>query len=398
MTEKCWKAMWSWAQWLLLPVLVFGLAEYLVRTTTDRIPLWYGAAKRIAERGQIDVMFVGSSRVLAAIPTEVFSETVALRTGQQLHTLNLGRGYTTLIEHYLGLRNLTREYPHSLQGVTVFIEAPGGLGFLSHWHDSWINEEQYQLLVDLLQPSDLPDFWRSGEDFRIKTSVTLRFFMRQIALLNRRERVRNLWLTELIPALIEGRKPTLTTVDVLGDDLQGPKHQTSIRTDEAALERARALAQQWGEKWAHAWEHTTEPIRDWRGTVIEDLLRLIQEVGGHLVFFVPPESEVFRRGYRSPLRQQNVVIFAEQVRNWGACLIQPAFIYTDEDLPDLWHLRPESAAKFTQILANEWLDRCDQRAFVRKIKTSYTPVSNQGRSNLSHTPQSLTVQGGDRKR
>src|SRR6516165_982794 len=88
MIDKPKATKWDWAQWIVLPILVLGLIETLVRTTTDRIPLWYGAAERVAERDQVNVIFVGSSRVLAAIPTEVFSATVALRTGYRPRTLN----------------------------------------------------------------------------------------------------------------------------------------------------------------------------------------------------------------------------------------------------------------------------------------------------------------------
>jgi len=365
-TEKRKAMKWDWVLWIVLPILVFGLVEALVRTTTDRIPLWYGAAERVAERDRVDVIFVGSSRVLAAIPTEAFSETVALRTGYRPRTLNLGRGYTTLIEHYLGLRNLLLTHPRSVKGVTVFIEAPGGLGFADHWHDAWVNQ-QYQLLVDLLRFSDVLDFWRlGGDNIWTKLRVTARFFMRQCALVNRRERIRELWLNQLIPALLEGRTPSLASVDELGKDLQGPQHATNIRSDDAALRNARALAQRYGAEF----EHSTVPTRVWAGSVMEDLVRLLQRVDGQLVFFVPPESEVFRRGYRTPLRQEELAIFAEQVRKWGACLVKPAFKYTDEDLPDLWHLRIELASAFTQMVAEEWLAKCESRNLVRTIRVS----------------------------
>src|SRR5262249_22993251 len=110
-TEKQKATKWGWVSWIVLPILVLGLVEALVRTTTDRMPLWYGAAERVAERDRVDVIFVGSSRVLAAVLTDAFSETVALQTGYRPRTLNLGRGYTTLIEHYLGLRNLLLTHP-----------------------------------------------------------------------------------------------------------------------------------------------------------------------------------------------------------------------------------------------------------------------------------------------
>jgi hypothetical protein len=333
----------------LLPILVLLLCEALAKTTTDRVPRWYGAAERIAEERRIDAIFVGSSRVQSAIPTDVFNRSVDARTGESPVALNLGRGYSTIVEHYLGLRNLVLSHPDHLHGVTVFIEAPGGVSFPDRWDGEWTDPAQYQLLVDLLRLSDLPELWRSMQQRSMKLKVTARFFARQSALINRRERLRT--------ALIDAFSPGPSLVLAVGDDLQGPGPASSIRTDDAALHAARELAQQL----ATEFEKSTVPMRDWRGTVIDDLVTLLHRVDGHLVFFPPPESEAFRRGYRSSLRQEDAAVFAEQVRRWGACLVQPSFTYTDEDLPDLWHLRPERSPAFATTLTDGWLTQCRPR-------------------------------------
>jgi hypothetical protein len=46
------------------------------------------------------------------------------------------------------------------------------------------------------------------------------------------------------------------------------------------------------------------------------------------------------------------------VQTWGACLVTPQFAYTDEDLPDLWHLRPERSPEYTSTLVDAWLSTC----------------------------------------
>src|SRR5215471_20978841 len=120
-------ASWRRASFVLIPVLVLGAAEACVRRTVDRVPLWYGAADALAAQGRVDVLFVGSSRVEAAVVPEEFEAAVLARSGRSLRTLNLGRGSSTDVEHYLGVRDLLERHPESLLGVRVFWEAPGGV-------------------------------------------------------------------------------------------------------------------------------------------------------------------------------------------------------------------------------------------------------------------------------
>jgi hypothetical protein len=104
------------------------------------------------------------------------------------------------------------------------------------------------------------------------------------------------------------------------------------------------------------------PIREWRGTIPEDLARLVGAAGGHVVFLDLPLSEAFRDAYRSTVRRQDVALFARQARQWGACVVRPDFAYSDDDLPDLWHLRPERAAEYTRAVAAAWLGSCPETA------------------------------------
>jgi hypothetical protein len=342
---------WRWASWIM-PLAIFALAECFVRATADRVPTWYGAAERLAERGPVDVVFIGTSRIQSAIRSEAFADTVAVRTQRRLHVLNLGRGYSTTIEHYLGVRNLIRSFPRSLQGVTVFFEAMGGLAWAETWRDPWGYAEQPWLLVDLLRAPDFPDFWRShGLDVETKLHITARTVLRQSALFNRRERVREQWLTELLPALVELRTPHLVPVQALGDDLRG---SGGIRTDAAALRASREQALRIGSQF----ERSDVPVRGWAGTLPEELVHVVREVGGRVVFLAPPLIELIQRFYRRPVHREDVAIFVKQAQDWGACVIVPTFAYTDDDLPDLWHLRPELAPAFTRSVAEAWLERC----------------------------------------
>jgi len=159
---------WGWGQWLVIPLAVFWLTESAFRSTFDRVPLWYGAAQWAASEGRVDVVFIGSSRVSAAVSVTSFAREVFVRTGQCPRGLNLGQGYSTDPEHYLGLRNLFTSHPESLRGVVVFVEAAGGLPSsngsevlgLARWDTSWVHSAQPWLVVDLLRSEDLLPLWR----------------------------------------------------------------------------------------------------------------------------------------------------------------------------------------------------------------------------------------------
>ena len=343
------------AQWVVLPLLVVALAELLVRSTADRVPRWYAAADRLAADHALGALFVGSSRVQAAILPSAFLQALAERGQKTGIALNLGRGYSTDPEHYLGLRNLIAAHPAALRGVTVFAEAPGGYAYDTRWDvTAWAIEPQPWLLVDLMRLRDLPRFWRqSGLGFETRVHLTVRVLLRRLALFNRRERVREQWLDDILPTVAARRIPVFPPPPRVGDDLQGPM-LTSIRTDPQALAVARELARGLGEQMS-AFQ---APVREWRGTIPEAMARLVRDAGGRLVFFEPPQSDVFMKGYRTAVRREDAAEFARQAREWGACVVRPAFGYTDDDLPDLWHLRPERVAEYTRAVALTWLDTC----------------------------------------
>jgi hypothetical protein len=173
-------------------------------------------------------------------------------------------------------------------------------------------------------------------------------------LFNRRERVREQWLDEVLPTLAQGLIPDFAPKRILGDDLRGPGHTTSIRADPAALAPVRALARRIGDQAARF----QGPIREWHGTITEALVRLVRAAGGQVVFFEPPLSETFLQGHRTKMRQEDAALFARSAHEWRACVVRPSFKYSDDDLPDLWHLRPERVSEYTRAVATAWLEIC----------------------------------------
>ncbi len=352
MTAGVGRRAWALAQWLVVPCLVLGAAELAARHSPAGVPRWYAAADALAAREPLDVLFIGSSRVEAAVDVEAFEAAVWRRSGRRVRALNLGRGYSTDAAHFFGVRNLLERHPERLRGLDVFAEAPGGLPFPTYWrHTPWAQPEQPFLLAEQLRAHDLRGLWRfAGLDLETRLHVSARVLLRRCTLFGQRERVRELALG-LLPAMWDGRLGATLTAPPLGADLRA-MGRGSIRSDPEAVRAARALALDFGRSLsAHQ-----APWRNYAPTISASLVALLRARGGRVVFFEPPQSTPFLAAYATPLRQEDARQFAEQARAWGTTVLRPDFAYDDGDLPDLWHLRPERAPEFSARLAAAWLE------------------------------------------
>ena len=346
---------WAWAQWVVIPIAVLGMAETVVRSTVDRRPRWYGAAEQAVADGPVNALFVGSSRVEAAVYVPAFEEEASAMSRACVRALNLGRGYSTAAEHYLGLRNLFAAHPEHLSTTTVFVEMPLGPAGPSQWRGSWAHDEQPWMLVDLLRWHDLRAFGgSSGLPLGEKIHLTVRFVLRGVmATFNRRERIREELLRRGIPWVLdvmrrrplpEGNSPLAATRDLIG-------LETDIRRDPVSLRRARDLAIQV----TGAWVGQDTPVHEWQESIERDLVEMVERQGGRVVFFKPPLSSVFTRLDRNPGRQKDLESFGEQAQRWGAAILTPHVEFTDEDFPDLWHADHQLALRFSRELARDWL-------------------------------------------
>jgi hypothetical protein len=345
------KKWWARTQWIVIPIAVFSLVEVAVRYEFDETPLWYAAAAPVAAAGRIDVIFTGSSRVREGVYTPAFDAEIYRSTASCPRTLNLARGYTTAAEHYLGLRNLFAQHPASVDGLTVFIEAPGGLPAFETWDDPWANESQLWLITDLLRIRDLPKFWGSGHSAEDKIRLSLRGALQNIAAVNRRERIR--------AELQQGGVTWLASM--LNDDAPpNPFAENSVATqllgtggtlhDEKSVILARDLAVRTTEQALRE----QQPLASWNPTIVHDIVKLVQKQNGKVVFFDVPLSGAFKRLYTTPVRRADMAAFRSQAEKWGASVLVTDLDYTDKDLPDLWHVRKELALKFSSELARAW--------------------------------------------
>ena len=121
----------------------------------------------------IDVLFIGSSRVAAAIDTQAFAEALP---GPRPNVVNAGAGYTTAAEFHLALRNTFREHPDRLRNAVIFIEAPYGMPDSTTWSDRWSHPDSPETLIPLLHWEDVASYWNDvrGETLAVRMEERLR--------------------------------------------------------------------------------------------------------------------------------------------------------------------------------------------------------------------------------
>jgi hypothetical protein len=59
----------------------------------------------------------------------------------------------------------------------------------------------------------------------------------------------------------------------------------------------------------------------------------------------------------TPTRVQDWTSFREALQRWKAPYLDPRIATTEDDFPDIWHLRKSRSAEFTKDLTREFLDQ-----------------------------------------
>jgi hypothetical protein len=346
---------WARAKWVLIPLLVFATAEGLARKWVARVAArtFLHRAERVARASSIDFLFIGSSRVAAAVDADLFAEEVGRSLGRPVRAVNMGTGFSTLAEHELALRQLAQDHPASMQGCVVMIEAPGGipdgLSFgHTRWDEPWSQLGEAIRLAPLLHPGDVPALWRSGFDLSDKIHFSLRALGNGSTLIAHHELIAttffdvcNAYASSL---LLRDRKPRAEAADLASDG--------GIRGDRESIERARRHAEELAPQWA---EDRRVIGPSWDDRVIGSIVRRVHAIGGRVVFFETPLHSIQAKVLKSDLRQADRRAFREQARRWGVPLVELSVDYPDDAFPDIWHLARSRALEFTRALARAWL-------------------------------------------
>jgi hypothetical protein len=351
-------------------ILVFVVVPLLVAETGlrawHRDDGWYSKVIREAGRQRLDIIVVGSSRVAAAVKADALAAECSRTLGRPVRAVNMGRGYSTVAEHYLALRALYTSSPAMGPELLILIEAPAGVGSSDSWHESWVSEDRPDFIVPYVRWSDVPAF--------VAESSTPRDQKIMITLLKASQAYRAFWQLRnallangelLVDRMFTGQSPASDALSTAG----------GVRTDAAGMEIARQLAIRMAEDATK----NQKPVSDWNQTILAELVRMVQGRGGRVAFFVMPLSSVQQKPLQTPVRMRDRDEFTRVAATWGAPVIDVPLRVSDEDFPDYWHLRRSRSAEFSRELASG-LTRAGVMAPAQSLTRDGAPPKPSGAS------------------
>jgi len=296
-----------------------------------------------------DALFLGTSRVSASIQAAVFDQILSQTLHHQIQSANLGMGGSTTSEYVLGLRRVQELNPEAIRGSVVFIEAPVGYAEYRTWKDSWLIDQTPELLSRYLTRSDLPDFLlKSNTPTHQKLVVAADVLFGAEENISRLRTTFRAWFDAATFALVASFLPAPQEGNVSDLATGG-----GIQVDRKSVEKARGTAM------AHIRQELSnqEPRRDWDASTIHSLVEKVRELGAQPIFYEMPLSREMASMYATPVRQQDRVAFQEALVRWKVPMLSPRIATTDEDFPDIWHLRKSRAQEFTQALTVDFLEK-----------------------------------------
>lgn len=282
-------------------------------------------------------IFIGSSRVAAAVDVEVISNY------DSSVCQNMGRGYTTAAIHYLGLKYALKQNPKCLKNTKVFIESPKGFcNYFYTWEDEWVNEDSPLLIVPYLDFDSFKDFWtHSTNNFFVKVTVSAHYFFRTIRFLTFIKEIldRNSFIDILTKTgLVESKKSNSILADKGG-----------IKTDSESIEKTRSMAVEY-----YGSLKSQQPVITsvkWGESIFMDMKKLLKENGSELYMFEIPLSSVQGQAYETAGSRENIEEFSNFRKTQNIQYIAIPFETTDNDFPDLWHISKEKSIEYSKMLS-----------------------------------------------
>lgn len=343
-----------WRRVLLAGLFVAGLVALFAYLNKQggkgRIEgdIWFS---RVAGEGwgrTADALFIGTSRVSAAVAADEFDQMLGQVLRRPIQSVNLGMGYSTTAEYVMGLRRLREINPNAIRGSVAFIEAPMGLPDFATWDDTWLVDAAPELMSRYLAVSDLPRLFRSKTPTAGKLLVAANVLFGYDENITRVRRLFQAWLdaatlsffSVFLPIPVEGGSADLTS-------------KGGIRTDKKGVDDAKAIALR-----TIAVELASQrPRRAWDSTTMFEVVQVLREMGAQPIFYEMPMSPAMSAIYQTPVRIQDRAHFQGVVRRWDVPYLKPVIATTDEDFPDIWHLRKSRAPEFTEALTREFLEK-----------------------------------------
>jgi hypothetical protein len=323
----------------LLVLLVVGSSEVAIRMLLSsqlegvaQLTDFYHSAEKKAQRKGLDLLFVGTSRVAAAVDAEIARRELESRGRSQVGAVNVGKGYSTHGIHYLGIRNLYEKYPQKVGDMTVLVEAPSGVPEIQEKNGEWVSPRWPVLFGPVATMSDASRFVvQSSNDFDTKIAALL-----SIPLLSVRYYM----------SMRQGVKKRANGVWGIKPEEKGNlAEEGGIRTDSVGIEAAREMVM--GKKGKKI---KKEEGFKWGNSFLASIANLVRSRGGEVVFFRMPESSIekkigpsdsVRSSFHRWRKQEEIPLFHLQ-----------GFQTTNKDFPDLLHLRKSRSKEYTTRLVD----------------------------------------------
>ncbi len=355
--------------YILIPLLLFGGAELFFRQWKiygDDYGLPYLAEN--PEEQNFDVLFLGSSRVAASINTEVFEDVLARTssTYDDPKVLNYGFGYTTMFQYYATIKRMAENNEDAFKGKYVFLEAPAGIPFWNKTSDPWIvNQSDVRMVTSLLDNETLNILWKESDyDFEEKMRLSLLHAGQKSDLYSKRYYFR-IGIINKLGGIIDNN---LTSKSDQGKKDDNPEIEMDgsggIRTDQKGVEQVRDKVLSTRDLYVEDPDNTNPtdygvPFipsykADWEKSRLRDIVEIVQEHGGTVVFFEMPVSSPIQEMYNLAVTPSEFKTFKTVSTKWETPLMSTGLLFDDSDFPDLLHMTKEAQSKFSEALAREF--------------------------------------------
>ncbi len=288
---------------------------------------WWGQVISYGE--PYDFIFIGSSRVGAAIDTVAFTQEWEKLSGKKVKAINLGRGYSTMMQHYLGLKQYFKILKaKSVPMPMILVEAPEGFPFI---RDQWFYEDDPSPLVPVMDHDHFLEFWKSETPFMSKIDFSLRYFSVSY---DRFRAYQPSWFARLEEIFI---KPEMLDI----------ADRAGIRKEKAFVNMAKALAKETLEKEVK----NQEPYKEPASQTLVKIDQLAKLYGTDFIPYFMPLSEVQKVSEYTPIRikDRNRIKSIFAIKNWQ--IVNLDFPIRKGDFPDDWHLVASRAPDFSKALS-----------------------------------------------
>lgn len=326
---------------IIIPLSLLLVFNYSLSNWKHINNSWYnGLNKFINESKELNILFIGSSRVAAAVDEYHFKELYQNKFKQSIEVYNLGKGFSTIKQNYFLLRNLLEIHPNKLKNLTVFLEAPDGIPELVDVEDKWFHHEQPAFLIDVLQTRDLIPLVKSKLDLNSKIQIILKYMMKSFLPLRYQETIRNGLLAngmklfkKVIPIDTKSTNKVadLVTHGDIRNDLQGVKR---IRSNALKHSLSRIKNQ--------------KPSPNYTKSTIFQIENLFKKHGIKLVLFHMPVSSIYQNENKTRLRLQERKLFNQEIsKHQQIQILKTITNFSDRAFPDMLHLAKSKRIEFT---------------------------------------------------